>query len=262
MHEVGLPQRHCRGGYTKADIGDLVEGAMKQQRPLSTAPRPVSEVDLVAIFERSAELSYAYEGKDRPMMEMVGFGYKTAWLAIRDGDIDQVFGKLDATPVKPVDWRVGLDRAYVSDDLLVATPLLAGWRLVTGRWLLLRESRVDPVGLSERLDTEVQFFATDRVSEYHRWTRAVKGILVRSFAHLGETGQTLVWLGDPDGAERTVGLPEALSEPGSDDIDDDHSHSVLIGEQDVMRVAAAWSIDPTSLDALPAPGPLTLARLS
>jgi hypothetical protein len=198
------------------------------------------------------------------MTQMVGFGYKTAWLAIRDADTNRVFAALHAAPVKPVDWRAGLDRAYVSDDLLVATPLIAGWRLVTGRWLLLRENRVDPIELSERLDTEVQFFATDRVSEYHRWTRAVKGILVRSFAHLGETGQTLVWQGDPDETERQLGLPDALPKAGPrpDGIDDDDSQSVLIAEQDVMRVAAAWSVDPTSLDNQPAEAPLMLARLT
>jgi hypothetical protein len=35
---------------------------------------------------------------------------------------------------------------------------------------------------------------------------------------------------------------------------------VIVGEEDVMRVADAWSIDPTSLDGLPAPGPLVLGR--
>lgn len=190
---------------------------------------------------------------------MVGFGYKTAWLAIRDGDADQVFAALGAEPVKEVDWRPGLDRSYVNDDLLVATPLLPGaqghaWLLVTGRWLLLREERVDPVVLSEQLDTEVQYFGTDRVNEYHRWTRAVKGIHIRSFAHLGQTGETLAWLGDVTDAERDVGLPAA--QPGPED-----EFEILVGEKDVMRVAAGWSIDPTSLDGQPAPGRLRLARL-
>jgi hypothetical protein len=190
---------------------------------------------------------------------MVGFGYKTAWLAIRDGDADEVFAALGAVPVKEVGWRPGLDRSYVNDDLLVATPRLPGahghaWLLVTGRWLLLREERVDAVALSERLDTEVQYFATDRVNEYHRWTRAVKGIHLRSFAHLGQTGETLVWLGDVTEAERDVGLP--ANPPATED-----EFEILVAEKDVMRVAAAWSIDPTSLDGLPASGPLRLARL-
>jgi hypothetical protein len=35
---------------------------------------------------------------------------------------------------------------------------------------------------------------------------------------------------------------------------------VIVDERDVMRVAAAWSVDPSSLDGRPAPGPLTVAR--
>jgi hypothetical protein len=30
----------------------------------------------------------------------------------------------------------------------------------------------------------------------------------------------------------------------------------MVGEDDVMRVAEAWSVDPSSLDGDPAPGPL------
>ncbi len=188
---------------------------------------------------------------------MVGFGHKTAWLAIRDGAPDSVLVALGARPEKDVTWRSGLDRAYVSDDCLVATPPLPGahdsaWMLVTGRRLLLREHVVDPVGLSEQLGTEVQCFASDRVSEYHRWTRAVKGILVRSFAYLGASGEILGWFGDPDGIEQSIGLRDTAP---------DDERTVLIGQDDVMRVAASWSIDPTSLDGLPAPGPLRLGRV-
>jgi hypothetical protein len=195
---------------------------------------------------------------------MRGFGYKTAWLAVRVDGADEtrreeasdfVFASLGAKPRKDVDWLSGLDRSYVSDEWLVATPLLPGtqnshWLLVVGRRLLLREDQVDPVGLSIVLDTEVQYFGTHRVVEYHRWTRAVRGILVRSFAYLGEAGEVKTWIGDPDNTELAIGLPPA--EPGSD-------HSLVIGEDDVMRVARAWSVDPTSLEGQPATGPLRLA---
>jgi len=188
---------------------------------------------------------------------MVGFGYKTAWLAVRDGEADAVLAELGARTVKSVDWRSGLDRSYVSDDRLVATPPLPGaqdasWLLVVGRRLLLRPELADPVALSERFDTEVQYFASHRVTEYHRWTRAVRGILVRSFAHLGEDDETTEWFGDPDETERAIGLPETA--PGEDD-------TLLVDESDVMRIASAWSVDPTSLDGQPGPGPLRLARV-
>jgi len=46
-----------------------------------------------------------------------------------------------------------------------------------------------------------------------------------------------------------IGLPASLD----GDVD------VLVGETDVMRVAAAWSVDPTALDGRPASGPLRVA---
>jgi len=43
-------------GYGEADVPDLVEGAMKQQRLLATAPREVTEDDAARILRRSVEL--------------------------------------------------------------------------------------------------------------------------------------------------------------------------------------------------------------
>jgi alcohol dehydrogenase class IV len=56
MREIGLPNGIAAVGYGEADIDDLVEGALKQQRLLATSPRPVSEVDLADIFRQSIEL--------------------------------------------------------------------------------------------------------------------------------------------------------------------------------------------------------------
>jgi alcohol dehydrogenase class IV len=56
MRDVGLPNGIGAVGYTRADIPDLVDGAMKQQRLLATAPLPVSEVDLAGVFADSVEL--------------------------------------------------------------------------------------------------------------------------------------------------------------------------------------------------------------
>jgi alcohol dehydrogenase class IV len=56
MREIGLPNGIGAVGFGEADIDDLVDGALKQQRLLATAPRPVSEVDLADIFRQSVEL--------------------------------------------------------------------------------------------------------------------------------------------------------------------------------------------------------------
>jgi hypothetical protein len=180
---------------------------------------------------------------------MVAFGPKQAWLAIRDGSPGPIAAVLGLHDLGPVDWRSGVDLAYLTDDRLVLTPSLpgardTGWTLLAGRFLL--RSTVDIVAVSAELGTEVQAFSTYRVGEIHRWQRAVDGILVRAFGYAGTAGEVTTWYGDPDGTELAVGLPPAPDE-GSEP---------LVGEADVMRVAAAWSIDPTTLAGRPAPGPL------
>lgn len=53
MRDIGIPNGIGGVGYREDDIGDLVEGTMKQQRLLDTAPRPVTGDDAAAILSRS-----------------------------------------------------------------------------------------------------------------------------------------------------------------------------------------------------------------
>ena len=56
MRDIEIPNGLAAVGYRKDDVTDLVEGAMKQQRLLATAPREVTEEDAAGILERSLEL--------------------------------------------------------------------------------------------------------------------------------------------------------------------------------------------------------------
>ena len=56
MRDIGIPNGCGAIGYGSGDIPDLVEGTMKQQRLLTTSPKPVSEDDIAGIFERSLSL--------------------------------------------------------------------------------------------------------------------------------------------------------------------------------------------------------------
>ena len=55
MRDIGIPSGIGAVGYGEGDVDDLVEGALKQQRLLSTAPRTPSGADLAAIFRASVE---------------------------------------------------------------------------------------------------------------------------------------------------------------------------------------------------------------
>jgi alcohol dehydrogenase class IV len=56
MRDIAIPNGLSAVGYGSADVDDLVEGAMKQQRLLATAPREVTEEDVAGILARSLEL--------------------------------------------------------------------------------------------------------------------------------------------------------------------------------------------------------------
>ncbi len=56
MRDIGIPNGIGGVGYGLADVGDLVEGTMKQQRILAVAPREVRPEDVEGIFTRSLEL--------------------------------------------------------------------------------------------------------------------------------------------------------------------------------------------------------------
>jgi alcohol dehydrogenase class IV len=56
MRDVGLPSGLAEVGYTDSDVDDLVDGSLKQQRLLATAPREPTPDDLAGVFRGSMEL--------------------------------------------------------------------------------------------------------------------------------------------------------------------------------------------------------------
>jgi alcohol dehydrogenase class IV len=56
MRDIAIPNGLAAVGYSAADVDDLVEGTMKQQRLLATAPREVTPDDVASILRRSLEL--------------------------------------------------------------------------------------------------------------------------------------------------------------------------------------------------------------
>jgi hydroxyacid-oxoacid transhydrogenase len=56
MRDIDLPGGVGAVGFGEQDVGDLVAGALKQQRLLATAPREVTAEDLESIFHRSMVL--------------------------------------------------------------------------------------------------------------------------------------------------------------------------------------------------------------
>jgi alcohol dehydrogenase class IV len=56
MRDIDIPNGIAAVGFDEGDIPDLVDGTMKQQRLLATAPKDVTEDDIAGIFRRSMHL--------------------------------------------------------------------------------------------------------------------------------------------------------------------------------------------------------------
>ena len=56
MRDIGIPNGLGAVGYGESDVPDLVEGTLKQQRLLATAPKDVTEDDAASILRGSLEL--------------------------------------------------------------------------------------------------------------------------------------------------------------------------------------------------------------
>ena len=56
MRDIGIPNGIGAVGYGEGDVDALVEGTLKQQRLLATAPREATADDLAGILRRSIEL--------------------------------------------------------------------------------------------------------------------------------------------------------------------------------------------------------------
>jgi hypothetical protein len=143
---------------------------------------------------------------------MVGFGYKTGWLAFAGAGPGQIVAALGGRILGPRGWTAGVDRAYGEPDAALITPTVPragdpGWILVAGRWIAEHADGLDIAALSAELGGQVQLFVTHRVVELHRWERAVGGELVRSFEYVGERSEITRWRGQPREVELSLGLP-------------------------------------------------------
>lgn len=170
----------------------------------------------------------------------VPFGYKCAWLAISTEDSEAVVQALALRHVHKSGWQKGIESAYGGE--VFVTPPLQGWVLVVSSRLPDIPDRTRPDELAPLVKTlgkkfpQVQYFGTHRVVEYHGWLRATQGEIVRRYAYLGERGETLCDEGKRTEEETKLGLI--------------YNDCKFPKEQDVMRLAGAWSIDPTTLDEL------------
>lgn len=222
---------------------------------------------VVLILPRLSDRSVAFaEEPDAPKP----FGSDMAWIAVRTDDRDRLFDALGIEAQNPANWSSGIGTIYdpsLCDGYIFITPLVKGWTLIAGVALPLPASRAFIDKLTPLLSSlsrefrDVQYFASYPVIDLFAWAKLEKGRMVRAFA-IGDEG--VIWdRGKPTREERALGL-KLFELRGIRGRKGDTGEAIILHptEEHVLRLAKAWSLDPTQfadLNVPPAVGAVSAA---
>ncbi|SCE22800.1 hypothetical protein GA0115240_144873 [Streptomyces sp. DvalAA-14] len=150
-----------------------------------------------------------------------------------------------------MDWAGGTKAAY-RQGVFVARPV-ADWTVAHGRIHLPPGIEAGDPGFTAWLGAlstalgDLQFFATDRIGEYHAWAKVESGELTRAYCFNGTRGDVPLHLGELTDIERELGVGLRWLEEGWQEWQEpewDAWHAVMPDEADVMRIAERWSFCP------------------
>lgn len=201
------------------------------------------------------------------------FGYRMSWIAIRTSDTDTVMRSLGLSNPIVANWDSGVGTIYddaLSDTYIFITPPVRGWTFVCGLPLPQPISpafadKLTPllVGLSQVFG-HVQYFAAFPIIDFFGWVRMQQGRMVRGFI-IGDQG--VIWdKGRLTPEEKALGL-KFYDVRGIRGRKGDAGGAIVLypTEDQVLRLAASWGLDPLLIDksnAAPALGWIATAPVS
>ncbi|BCY09984.1 hypothetical protein [Actinoplanes sp. L3-i22] len=241
---------HLLNGCATVHLEELSTGSARLTGAGSAGNRPVAERtwlgsagDLAAVCAEAGRMIADLPVEHLPPGTPAGtsFGIKQCWLAVRASTVERVAAAIGLAGGTATGWAEGVPAARGGQ--VFVSPPAGGWIFVVnaGRWSGGRSV----ASLSAELGTEVQYFGNHRVADYAEWALAVDGRLVRHVYCSESTEEGCEETGAPTPVEIEMGF--SATEPGG----------MWADQDDVMRVAAAWSIDPHALGVIessPRPG--------
>lgn len=165
----------------------------------------------------------------------VPFGYKNSWLCVKADSSEEVIEKMGMKNPRVSSWNDGV---YKKRCGVFVSPVLDGYVLVIGWKGDILET--DPALLDElaKKFSELHFFSTHRVSDYHVWVKYVGGEMIRGYGYCGGEGEVFLNKGNVTSEETELGLTNLIP-----DTEADWDSYEFPDEQNVLDVAAAWGID-------------------
>jgi hypothetical protein len=175
------------------------------------------------------------------------FEAPSRWLAVKSQNPEAVQAALGVHNPRACSWTDALVTPF--EPRLFISPPVNGWIVVMGCDLPDPSDDVDEcykflTGLSRKLG-EVQLFARNRAVAHHGWARVQDGNVLRAYFWAGET----LWnQGTVTDTERELKL-RCLTYSESSEVLGLAERDILASNTDrVVRVAAAWSVDPTAVE--------------
>lgn len=182
----------------------------------------------------------------------LSFGPRSSWLAIQSESTAQIASELPLRNAQPANWAIGLEAA---ETKIFVAPAIAAWSFVIGTTLPYAGAS-DCLALLVRLSTifqRCQYFASEPVTEYHAWSMAERGQVIRAYAYLGERGETLWNIGDMTVQERELGFHfyDASSSEARDEGYWSRGDLRYPEVADVFTIAGKWSLNPEEIADMP-----------
>jgi hypothetical protein len=206
----------------------------------------------VAVLRFVVRRELRKHGKERPVFQpphlsAALFEPPSRWLAVRSKNPQNIQAALGVQHARACSWSDALATPF--EPRLFISPPVNGWIVVMGCDLPDPADDIDEcykflAGLSHKLG-EVQFFARNRAVSHHGWARMDGGKVLRAYVWAGET----MWNQGPlTDAERELKM-RCLTYTESSELLGYTGREVLsLNTERVVRLAAAWSLDPTAVE--------------
>lgn len=188
------------------------------------------------------------------------FGPSMAWIAVRSSDRARIAEILELQGALKANWDAGVGTIYdseLSDTHIFISPPVKGYTFIAGVPLPLPVGR----GFIDKLTPlltklgedfkEVQYFASFPVIDFYAWARIENGRTARAFA-IGDEG--VIWdRGRLTPEERALGL-KLFEVRGIRGRKGDTGETIILHptEEQVLRVACGWSLDPSQMERVKA----------
>ena len=182
-----------------------------------------------------------------PQFSAAVFDAPSRWLAVRSQSPHAIQAALRVQHPRVCSWSDALATPF--EPRLFISPPVNGWIVIMGCDLPDPGDDIDVcykflTGLSQKLG-EVQFFSRNRAVSHHGWARLNSGKVLRAYVWAGET----LWdQGSPTDAERELKMRCLGYTESSEVLGFAERELLTLNTERVVRLAAAWSIDPTAVE--------------